>query len=56
MAKRIPITDELKAAIKKSVGGDVKFDNLAVYEAIAVTSRRRLSSVGCTPAPRSSVT
>jgi hypothetical protein len=39
MAKRIPITDELKTAIKKSVGGDVKFDNLAVYEAIAVTSR-----------------
>ena len=39
MAKRIPITDELKMAIKKSVGGDVNFDTLAIYEAIAVTSR-----------------
>lgn len=35
--KRIPITDAIKAAITSSVGEEVNFDSIAVFEAIAVT-------------------
>lgn len=37
--KRIPITDAIKAAIISSVGEEVNFDSIAVFEAIAVTGR-----------------
>ena len=37
--KRIPITDAIKAAITSSVGEEINFDTIAVFEAIAVTGR-----------------
>lgn len=39
MPKRIAITDAIKEAITASVGSEVDFENIAVFETIAVTSR-----------------
>lgn len=39
MPKRIPLTDDIKAMITASVGSEINFDQVAVFEAAAVTGR-----------------
>jgi len=39
MPKRIPLTDDIKAMITASVGSEINFDKVAVFEAAAVTGR-----------------
>lgn len=39
MAKRVQITDKIQAQIKKNVGTDIPFDQIAVFEAIGLTTR-----------------
>ena len=39
MPKRIEVTAAIKEAIVASVGSEIDFDNIAVFETVAVTSR-----------------